>query len=95
MPDENETTTQGSSLNIEAVLRKSDREMSHLPILRRSDFNISKVRDGVVEFLDKRSDSSTLNVVIDITMVVAGLGATAGILILVVLIVQLISGVGV
>ncbi len=102
MPDEKDTAAQGSSLNIEAVLRMSDQSavplalpqqtIRHMPSRGRSRVDISRVRDGVVSYLTKRKDNPGLNVVMDILMVVFGLGATAGFLALVVWIIRIISG---
>ncbi len=101
MPDEKETISQGSSLNIEAVLRASEQSIepiapqktiSHMPSGRRSRFDATKIRNGVSAFYNKRKDNPALNVVIDILMVVFGLGATAGVLGLIVLLVRIFTG---
>ncbi len=103
MPDEKESTSQGSSLNIEAVLRMSEqspeirapqKSASRLPSRGRSRFDATKIRNGVSAFYNKRKDNPTLNVLVDILMVVFGLGATAGLLGIIVLFVRIISGAG-
>jgi hypothetical protein len=103
MSDEKEQSSQGSSLNIEAILRMSEhpheflppqRALSHMPSRHRSGLNGTKIRDGMVTFVKKRKDNATMNVLIDILMVVFGLGATAAILGVLVWIVNLISGTG-
>ncbi len=103
MPDEKEPTSHGSSLNIEAVLRVSEQSFEpitpqktirQVPSRHVSRFDATKIRNGVSAFYNKRKDNSALNVLVDILMVVFGLGATAGLLGLIVLVVRLISGTG-
>ncbi len=103
MSDEKEPTSQGSSLNIEAVLRMSDQSpeihppqgsASQLPSRGRSRFDATKLRNGVFSFYNKRKDNPTLNVVVDILMVVFGLGVTAGLLGIIVFFVRIIAGTG-
>ncbi len=101
MPDEKEPTSQGSSLNLDAILRVTEHPFEpiapqnprqHMPSRHPSRFDVSKIRNGVSDFYNKRKDNPALNVVVDILMVVFGLGATAGFLALIVLIVRLFSG---
>ncbi len=104
MPDEKDTAAQGSSLNIEALLRMSEqapmplaspqKPTRHMPLRGPPRFDASKVRDGVVSYFTKRRDTPALNVAVDILMVVFGLGATAGFLGLVVWLIRIISGNG-
>jgi hypothetical protein len=103
MSDEKENLSQGSSLNIEAILRLSEqprefltppRDLTHGGSRRRSGLDGTKIRNGMVAFVNKRKDNATMNVLMDILMVVFGLGATAAILGVIVWIINLISGTG-
>ncbi|HMF29948.1 MAG TPA: hypothetical protein VKK79_00930 [Candidatus Lokiarchaeia archaeon] len=101
---ENDPSAPQSSLKIDSILHLIEQPPARaapaatrkgpLPVVQRFQLRSSKFREGMSQFLTTQKDSSSLNVFVDVMMVVFGLGATAAILAGVIYLIRIFAGTG-